>query len=58
MVWVILWTSLAALESAIHGMKLGAFDYLMKPCDLNELVTKIYEATKRRRQYLETTLSA
>lgn len=47
---VIMLTGHATFESAIRGMKLGAFDYLMKPCDLEELVTKVDEAkTKGRR---------
>ena len=30
---VIMLTGHATVESAIEGMKNGAFDYLMKPCD-------------------------
>ncbi len=43
-------TSHATVESAIEGMKMGAFDYLMKPCDMDQLVTKVEEATKQKQQ--------
>lgn len=38
---VILLTGHAAIDSAIEGMRLGAYDYLMKPCDLEDLLEKI-----------------
>ena len=37
---VIMLTGHATVESAIEGMKLGAFDYLMKPCDMEQLVVQ------------------
>ena len=43
---VILLTGYGSTEQGMEGMKLGAFDYLMKPCDLNNLITKIQEAVK------------
>jgi DNA-binding response OmpR family regulator len=43
---VILLTGYGSAEKGAEGMKLGAFDYLMKPCDLNNLVGKIQEAVK------------
>jgi DNA-binding NtrC family response regulator len=46
---VILLTGHATVASAVEGMKLGAFDYLMKSCDLEELVGKINEAAARKR---------
>ena len=33
-------TAHATVESAIEGMKFGAFDYLMKPCDMDQLIGK------------------
>ena len=45
---VIMLTGHASVESAVEGMRLGAFDYLMKPCDINELVVKIRDAYQRR----------
>ncbi len=43
---VILLTGYGSAEKGAEGMKLGAFDYLMKPCDLNILINKIQEAAK------------
>jgi DNA-binding NtrC family response regulator len=45
---VIMLTGHATVESAIEGMKLGAFDYLMKPCDIDELTAKVKEAKAKR----------
>ena len=36
-------------QSAREGIELGAFDYLTKPCELEELVEKIREAARNRR---------
>ncbi len=49
LVEVIMLTGHATVESAIEGMKLGAFDYLMKPCDIDQLVSKVEEAADRKR---------
>jgi ActR/RegA family two-component response regulator len=35
-------------ETAVEGMKLGAFDYLMKPADFDDLTTKMEGARKRK----------
>ncbi|WP_319542425.1 response regulator [uncultured Pseudodesulfovibrio sp.] len=48
LVEVIMLTGHATVESAIEGMKSGAFDYMMKPCDLEELLTKINEAYDKK----------
>jgi DNA-binding NtrC family response regulator len=45
---VIMLTGHATVSSAVDGMKLGAFDYLMKPCDTKELVAKINAAFERK----------
>lgn len=45
---VILLTGHASVESGIEGMRLGAFDYLIKPCDINDLVVRIDDAYQRR----------
>lgn len=50
---VVMLTAHATVESAIEGMKLGAFDYLMKPCDMEQLMSKIGEATKKKRNHEE-----
>jgi DNA-binding NtrC family response regulator len=49
LVEVIMLTGHATVESAIEGMKQGAFDYLMKPCEIETLVTKVEEAAIRKR---------
>jgi DNA-binding NtrC family response regulator len=48
LVEVIMLTGHATVESAIDGMKLGAFDYLMKPHETEELMAKISEAKARK----------
>jgi len=50
LVEVIMLTGHATVETAIDGMKLGAFDYLMKPCDMDQLISKVKEAAARKRQ--------
>jgi DNA-binding NtrC family response regulator len=45
---VIMLTGHATVETAIEGMKLGAFDYLMKPTEIEDLVDKISKAYKRK----------
>ena len=45
---VIMLTGHASVESGIEGMRLGAFDYLMKPCDINELILKIEDAYQQK----------
>jgi DNA-binding response OmpR family regulator len=45
---VILLTGNASLESGIEGIKLGAFDYLRKPCNTEELVSKIDQAWEKK----------
>ena len=50
---VIMLTGHASIQLAIDGMKLGAHDFLMKPCDIEELVTKVKEATKKKRTHEE-----
>ncbi|WP_320175376.1 response regulator [Maridesulfovibrio sp.] len=46
LVEVIMLTGHATVESAITGMQNGAFDYLMKPCSIDDLVEKIRAAMK------------
>jgi DNA-binding NtrC family response regulator len=55
---VIMLTAHATVESAIDGMKLGAFDYLMKPCEIEELVEKVNAAADRKRKQEEKILVA
>lgn len=46
---VIMLTGHASVESGIDGMYFGAFDYLMKPCNIEELILKIQSACLRKR---------
>jgi len=45
---VIMLTGHGTMESAIEGMKLGAYDFLLKPCESDELVDKINKAYERK----------
>jgi len=45
---VIMLTGHASLEVAREGMELGAFDYLMKPVDIDELLYKLEDACKKK----------
>ncbi len=50
---VIMLTGHATVESAIDGMKLGAYDFLLKPCDIEELAKKVEDAVKKKRKHEE-----
>lgn len=58
LVEVIMLTGHATVESAIEGMKLGAFDYLMKPCDLDTLIEKVAQAADKKRRHEEKIIEA
>ncbi len=58
LVEVIMLTGHATVESAIDGMKYGAFDYLMKPCDMDILISKVGEAAKKKRSHEEKIIEA
>ncbi|HUV49955.1 MAG TPA: response regulator [Anaerolineae bacterium] len=45
---VIMLTGHASVQVAIEGMRLGAFDYLMKPFDRDELIEKLRLACEKR----------
>ncbi|RQD60272.1 MAG: response regulator [Desulfonatronovibrio sp. MSAO_Bac4] len=38
---VVLLTGHGTVETAIEGMRSGAYDYLLKPCELDELMEKV-----------------
>lgn len=50
---VIMLTGNATIESAINAMKLGAYDFIMKPFDIEELVCKVGAATNKKREHAE-----
>ena len=58
LVEVIMLTGHATIESGIEGMKLGAFDYLMKPCDMDILMAKVDEAAIKKRRHEEKIVEA
>jgi len=58
LVEVIMLTGHATVETGIDGMKMGAFDYLMKPCDIEQLIAKVEEAAKRKRQQEQKIMEA
>lgn len=53
LVEVILLTGHADMGVAIQGMEAAAFDYLMKPVDMDELLYKIQDAYKKRAIHLK-----
>jgi len=48
LVEVIMLTGHGTTESAVEGMKLGAFDYLLKPADFEDLTVKLEKARARK----------
>ena len=46
---VIMLTGHGSATACKQGIELGAFDYLMKPCVLDDLVGKIHAASQERR---------
>jgi len=46
---VVMLTGHASVDSGVDGMRFGAFDYLMKPMELDPLVKKLSEAYERKR---------
>ena len=55
---VIMLSGHADVESAIEGMKQGAFDYLMKPCEMDNIMAKVTEAAEKKRQHEEKIIQA
>jgi len=49
LVEAVMLTGDATIDSAIEAMKSGAFDYLVKPLDIDQVTDKINAATKRKR---------
>jgi DNA-binding NtrC family response regulator len=45
---VILLTGHGSVETSIEGMKLGAFDYILKPVKLEDLLVKMAEAFEKK----------
>jgi DNA-binding NtrC family response regulator len=45
---VLILTGHGSIDSALEAIKLGAYDYLTKPCDVDDLVEKIEGAWKKK----------
>ena len=58
LVEVIMLTGHATIETAVEGMRLGAFDYLMKPCELEELLAKVNEAKEKKSRHEQKIMDA
>ena len=50
---VIMLTGHATVDSAIDGLRNGAFDYLMKPADLDQILEKSLDAFEKRQRIEE-----
>lgn len=50
---VLMLTAVVDTENAVEAMKLGAYDYLTKPFDLDDLTMRVDKALERRRLLLE-----
>ena len=50
---VVMLTGHASVESGIDGMRLGAFDYLMKPIELEPLIEKLKDAYMKKKTHQE-----
>ena len=46
---VIMLTGHASIDAAVEGMARGAFDYLMKPADLEDLLYKLEDAYTKKK---------
>ena len=53
LVEVIMLTGHATVDSAIDGLRNGAFDYLMKPADLDQILEKALDAFEKRQRIEE-----
>ena len=45
---VIMLTGHASLETGMQGMNMGAYDYVLKPADFDELLDKVRRAAERK----------
>jgi NhaA family Na+:H+ antiporter len=53
---VIILTGHGSIDSAVDGLKTGAFDYMTKPCDVEELTDKIEQAKEKKRGFQQEAL--
>lgn len=50
---VIMLTAISDIQTAVEAMKIGAYDYLTKPFNLDDLIMRVERALERRRLVLE-----
>lgn len=50
LVETIMLTAHATIAVAVEALRIGARDYLIKPCDLGELAAKVQAAARRKRE--------
>jgi putative two-component system response regulator len=50
---IIMLTAVSDIQTAVEAMKLGAYDYLTKPFNLDDLIMRVDRALERRRLVLE-----
>jgi len=50
---VLMLTGHGTVETAIEGMKIGAYDFLIKPCEMDVLLFKINNAYERKYKHEE-----
>jgi DNA-binding response OmpR family regulator len=55
---LIMLTAHATLETSIEAMRRGSTDFLLKPCDVNELLDSVERAMVRRRKKLQQKMAA
>jgi DNA-binding NtrC family response regulator len=48
LVEVIMLTGHASIESGVQGMQFGAFDYVMKPAEIDDLLERLRQAYERK----------
>ena len=58
LVEVIMLSGHVDVAAAIEGMKQGAFDYLMKPVEMDQIIAKVTEAVSKKRQHEEKIIQA
>ena len=58
LVEVVMLTGHGTIETAIEGMKLGAFDYLLKPTNIDQLMTKLKEAKSKKKAHEDKIMQA
>ena len=58
LVEVIMLTGHSTVESAVEGMRLGAYDYLTKPCDMEVFIKTLASAAAKKATHEEKILEA